>query len=218
MLESVIFDMDGVIIDSEPLHDKKNQVLYKELGIEVPLELQYSFTGTSHIRKWTTLKKMFGLSQDIDELIAMDRDMGYEYTKRNIGFMKPIDGIKSLIEDLRMNDIKLAVASSSPMDMIQMVLSSFKLESYFDKLVTADYVKKSKPEPDIFLYAAKQLGTDPADCIVIEDSGNGVRAAKKAGMKCIGYRNINSGKQDLSMADMVVDSLMELDYKKLTAV
>lgn len=218
MIEGVIFDLDGVIIDSEPLHNEKNKVLYKELGITIPDELTCSFTGSTHIRKWTTLKKMFNLNQSVDELIKMDRDMGYEFTRRNIGLMKPIDGIEGLLKDLHKNKIKTAVASCSPLDIIRLVLNSFGIEKFFDEVVSSDFVKKGKPEPDIFLYAADKLHTNPDKCIVVEDSGNGVKAAKKAKMKCLGYRNLNSGNQDLSMADMVVDSFVGLNYKKLEAM
>lgn len=218
MLEGVIFDLDGVIIDSEPLHFEKNKVLYKKLGIEVPDEVQDSFIGASHIRKWTTIKNMFNLPQSVDELVKMDRKVGYEYTINNIGLMKPIDGIESLLEDLHKNKMKVAVASCSPLNIIQLVLNSFKLEKFFNEVVTVDFVKRSKPEPDIFLYAADKLCADPQKCIVVEDSENGVIAAKKAKMKCIGYRNLDSGIQDLTKADIVVDSLTGLNYKKLEAI
>ena len=91
----------------------------------------------------------------------------------------------------------------------------FNLGKFFKTIVSGYEVENGKPAPDIFLYAAKRLGVQPEDCIVIEDSENGIEAATSAGMKCIGFRNLNSGKQDLSSADMVMDSFSEVNYKKL---
>ncbi|MDI3311034.1 MAG: HAD-IA family hydrolase, partial [Thermoanaerobacterium sp.] len=110
---------------------------------------------------------------------------------------------------------RLAVASSSPIEVIKLVVKRLKLESYFDELVSGDFVKRSKPHPDIFLYAAEKLLVEPERCLVIEDSNKGVLAAKSAGMKVVGFINPNSGNQDINMADMVIRSFSELNYEKL---
>lgn len=217
MLKTVIFDMDGVLIDSEPLHKTTNLKLFSELGFSLTDVEHGSFIGTTSHYMWGKLKNRFNLSLSIEELVKTDRVTYMEYlrSQKNIG---PIDGVKNLIEDLYRNKIKLAVASSSPLDVINTVVDAFQFNNYFDKLVTGDDVKNSKPSPDIFLYAAKLLKVEPDNCIVIEDSYNGLLAAKAAGMKCIGYRNLNSGNQNLSIADMIIDSYKEINYEIINAL
>ncbi|HEY8892236.1 MAG TPA: HAD-IA family hydrolase [Clostridium sp.] len=90
------------------------------------------------------------------------------------------------------------------------------MEKYFEVFVTGDYVKKSKPEPDIFIFASEKLGVGPENCLVIEDSNNGVRAAKNAGMKCVGINSDAGGRQDISMADLEINSFQEVNYIKLS--
>ena len=94
----------------------------------------------------------------------------------------------------------------------------FNLEKFFETKISGDEVNNGKPAPDIFLYAVKIIGAEPEECIVIEDSKNGVEAAKSAGIKCIGFENPNSGKQDLSSADMVINSFSEINYQKLRQI
>jgi beta-phosphoglucomutase family hydrolase len=212
MLKAVIFDMDGVLIDSEPLHHHTNQKLFSELGFSLTDIEHSSFIGTTSHYMWNQLRDRFNLSLSIEELVKTDRSTYMEYLKSQEN-INPIDGVKNLIEDLCGKKIKLAVASSSPLDVINAVVDVFKFNNYFEKLVTGDDVKNSKPSPDIFLYAAKLLKVEPDECIVIEDSYNGVMAAKAAGMKCIGYRNPNSGNQDLSKADMIINSYEEISYE-----
>ena len=91
-----------------------------------------------------------------------------------------------------------------------MVVSKFELEDYFSCILSGEEVENGKPAPDIYVETAKKLGIVPEECIVIEDSKNGVMAAKEAGMKCIGFKNINSGEQDLSKADYIVNSIVEI--------
>jgi haloacid dehalogenase superfamily, subfamily IA, variant 3 with third motif having DD or ED/haloacid dehalogenase superfamily, subfamily IA, variant 1 with third motif having Dx(3-4)D or Dx(3-4)E len=218
MVECAIFDMDGVIIDSEMLHAQKNTIIFNELGIEVPDNFRRRLPGLSSFKKWEILKNMFNLKQEVNELVEIDRSSYQEFLKNEIHLLKPIEGIPELLEDLKGNNIKIALASSSPMDIIELVINSFKLGKYFDILVTGDCVERCKPDPDIFIYAAGKMNTAPENCVVIEDSGNGVRAAKSAGMKCIGYRNLNSGNQDLSPADIIVDSIRNVSYKSIEAL
>jgi HAD superfamily hydrolase (TIGR01509 family) len=215
MLKAVIFDMDGVLIDSEPLHHHTNQKLFSELGFSLTDDDHGSYIGTTSHYMWSQLKNKFNLSLSVEELVKTDRltYMNYLKSQKDIA---PINGIKKLIKDLYKNNVKLAVASSSPLDVIDVVVEAFQFNNYFDQLVTGDNVENSKPSPDIFLYAAKLLNIDPSESVVIEDSYNGVCAAKAAGMKCIGYRNLNSGNQDLSGADMIINSYSEINYELIT--
>ena len=216
MLKAVIFDMDGVIIDSEPTHTKLENDTYKKLGIEVSEEEHRSFVGATSHYMWGTLKNRYKLNETLEELIEYERSKYFEYLNSDKCEIALIDGVKELIEDLHENGVNLAIASSSPLNVIETIAKKFQIEEYFQVFVTGDYVKRSKPEPDIFLLASEKLGVNPKDCVVIEDSHNGVCAAKKAGMKCIGINSDATGRQDISMANLVIDSFKEVSYIKLS--
>ncbi|MGH4124304.1 MAG: HAD family hydrolase [Clostridium sp.] len=215
MLKAVIFDMDGVIIDSEPVHMKLENEIYKKLGIEVTGDEHHSFVGATSHYMWEALKNKYKLNQTIEELIEFDRSEYFKHLNSDECEISLIGGVKDLIEDLHENGIKLAIASSSPLNVIEAIVKKFQIEEYFEAFVTGDYVNRSKPEPDIFLFASEKLGVNPKNCVVIEDSHNGVLAARKAGMKCVGINSDVSGSQDISMADLVINSFKEVNYIKL---
>lgn len=209
MIKAVIFDMDGVIIDSEPDHIKFEQQIFNSLGFSISLEYHNKFVGTTSHYMWDELKKKYSLKSTVEQLVKDDREKYFNYLC-SLEKLKPIDGIKKLIKMLNDNEYKLAVASSSPLNVIEKVVKLVGLDEYFDFLVTGDYVKRSKPAPDVFLYAAEKLMVKQNECIVIEDSSNGVIAAKEAGMFCIGYRNLNSGNQNLKPADLILENFNEI--------
>lgn len=212
MIKAVIFDMDGVIIDSEPAHVKFEKEIFKSLGISVTEEEHMGFVGTTSHYMWETLRVKNELKQSLEELVNNDREQYLEYLKSDKNEVVLIQGVRDFIRELHENGVKLAIASSSPLDVIKIVVNRYELQEFFDELVTGDYVENSKPAPDIFLYAARKLGARPEECIVIEDSCNGTKAAKNAGMKCIGYKNLNSGNQDLSCGDFITDSFLKINY------
>ena len=144
----------------------------------------------------------------------MDREKYYNHLC-SIEDINPIEGVYELIESLYENKIKLAIASSSPIKVIELVVKRLKADKFFKAVVQGDDVLRSKPEPDIFLYAAQKLNADPKECAVIEDSKNGVNGAKKAGMRAIGYLNPNSGNQDLSNADLIIKSFKNIEIGKI---
>jgi beta-phosphoglucomutase family hydrolase len=215
MFKAVIFDMDGVIIDSEPTHFKLEQKLFKELGVNITKEKHNGYVGTTSYYMWDDIRTKHGITKDLEELVRNDRESYYKHLVSNENEVILVNGVKEFIKELHKNNLKLAIASSSPLDVIEAVARIFNIEEYFDVLVTGDNVEKSKPEPDIFLYAAEKLGTTPENCIVVEDSHNGVLAAKKAGMKCVGYINPASGNQDIYIADLVADRFSKLNFEKL---
>lgn len=208
MIKTVIFDMDGVMIDSEPVHIRLEEELFKSLGIVVTGEEHLMFVGTSSYYMWRKIKEKFNLPQSVEELVEIDRKRYLDHVLKT-GEIIPVKGIKEVVKKLFEREYKLAVASSSPIDVIELVVRKLGLGKYFETLVSGDYVKNSKPHPDIFLYTAEILKVKPHECVVIEDSYNGIHGGKKAGMKAIGFINPNSGNQDLSEADFIVDSLDE---------
>ncbi|AEF16185.1 HAD-superfamily hydrolase, subfamily IA, variant 3 [Thermoanaerobacterium xylanolyticum LX-11] len=215
MFEAVIFDMDGVLIDSETLHIQLEEDIFKEIGANISFEEHISFVGTTSHYMWEYVKNKCNVPFTVEELVEMDRKRYFDYISKHDDAVKPIVGVDELVKELHKRNMRLAVASSSPIDVIEIVVKRLKLENYFDELVSGDFVKRSKPYPDIFLYAAEKLNVAPERCIVIEDSNKGVLAAKSAGMKVVGFINPNSGNQDISMADMEIRSFSELDYEKL---
>jgi len=210
MLRAVIFDMDGVLIDSQPYHFAVEEKMCREMGIDVSIEESHSFVGMAGAKVWSYLKSKFALQESIAELMAFENKARTAYFS-SLENLQPIPGVVELLKALKQHDIKTALASSSSAEVIEIFISKLKIGDYFQKIISGDIVEKGKPDPDIFLYTATALGENPSDCLVIEDSANGVKAAKLAGMKCIGFRNANSGDQDLSLADMVID-----DFKKVT--
>jgi HAD superfamily hydrolase (TIGR01509 family) len=216
MLKAVIFDMDGVIIDSEPTHMKLENEAYKKLGIDVSTDEHHSFVGTTSYYMWEVLKNRYKLDKSLEELVDYDRNIYFKYLVSDECEMILIDGVKELIKALHENGVKLAIASSSPLNVIEAIAKKFKIEQYFEAFVTGDFVKNSKPEPDIFVFASEKLGVSPRNCVVIEDSHNGVLAAKKAGMKCVGINSDPEGSQDISMADLVINNFKEVNYKKIS--
>lgn len=218
MKQCVIFDMDGVIIDSEPIHHECERTIFKLLGVSVSDEDHNALVGATDETLWLRIGSLYDLPIKINEAIQLKKTLYMEYLKRET-YRKPIPYVVELISDLYNNNFLLALASSSPHEQINYILESLRIKHYFHAIISGEDVKEGKPHPGIFLKAAKSVGIDPESCVVIEDSYNGVMAAKSANMKCIGYKNPNSGNQDLSNADVVVLSLLEITtamVKKIT--
>jgi beta-phosphoglucomutase len=208
MVTTIIFDMDGVIVDSEPTHQKLEIEMFSELGLHISDEERIEFVGTSSVDMWKKIGKRHDLAKSPDELLLYGRQKYWDALEA--GKVPLVQGAVQLITDLRRRGLIIQVASSATRPTVDHVLALFRLESFFKYRIGGDEVAHSKPNPDIFLEAARQSGSDPAKCVVIEDSANGVKAAKQAGMFCIGYANPGTGKQDLSLADIVVNSLEKI--------
>jgi len=214
MIKAVLFDMDGVIIDSEPLHKQIEMDMLKSFGANVERRELEAMAGTPLKVFCQTMKDRYSISLPVDEMVAIKKERYFEELCA-IEDIEPIEGIPELLQRLKSAGLKIALASSSPIEVIEYIISAFDIRQYFDTVVTGDYVERGKPAPDIFLYAAKQIGVNPDECVVIEDSGNGVRAAKAARMKCIAFKNLNSGHQDISPADMVIEKFDEIEVNNL---
>jgi len=210
MIQTVIFDMDGVIIDSEPVYFDIDKQMFEELNIAVSFEEHCSYVGTSSQNMWNAIITKHGIAEQPAELMRKEYSLYLEHLA-NAKDLQPIDGVVELIHELYKDNFKLVLASSSQMASIDIVLNKFKLDELFIAKVSGSELAHSKPHPEIFLRSARLIKSDPSECIVIEDSKNGVTAAKAAGMKCIGFLNPNSGNQDLKNADLVIHSFGELN-------
>lgn len=207
-MKAFIFDMDGVIINSQPIHYKVDSKIFKKLGIELSKDDMEGFAGMTNPEILGFLKGKFKFKEEIQDIIDLQVEIKTQILEDEN--YKPIDGIVDLVNNLKNNNILIAVASSSPRKFIEAVLKRFKIIDKFDEIICGEEVPKGKPEPDIYLEAAKKLGAKVEECTVLEDSTNGIAAAKAAGMKCIGFANKDSGNQDHSKADIVVKFIREI--------
>jgi beta-phosphoglucomutase family hydrolase len=216
LLKAVIFDMDGVIIDSEPMHARAAILALKKFNIDITMEYLNHFIGTTTPLMCRRIVEDFKINTSCEELLKANDEMK-AYLLNTEGHTV-IPYITELMKDLHSNGIKLSIASSSPIHAIEEVMVSLNIEQYFDGFVSGAMVAHPKPAPDVFLEAARRLGVKPEECVVIEDSFHGVTAAEAAGMTCIGFVNPNSGNQDLSKAAILVEGFDEVDYSFVNQV
>ena len=210
--KAFIFDMDGVIIDSEKLHSITKVQAIRSFGVDVresDLNLE-SYVGRSAKSFFSDVIAKYPELGDDWEVLAKRKHELYQKILREDPDLKPIDGIPELLERLKAKGYRIGLGSSSVMANIQLVLGRFGIMDYFDAIAAGSEVEHAKPAPDVYLLTASRLGIAPEDCTVIEDAGAGVMAAKAAGMRCIAIKNPNSGEQDFSQADMIIDSYEEI--------
>lgn len=214
MHKAIIFDMDGVIIDSEWIHFHMICKYLEEFGIKIAEDECSVFAGMANREIFACLKAKYGLQHTAEELttVYMTRYINFLNSAKDI---KPIAGVDALIKGIHGLGLPMALASSASPENIATVLGKFELDGYFKIAVSGCDMTASKPAPDIYFRAAEMLNVNLSQCVVIEDSTNGIKAAKAAGMKCIAYRNPNSGKQDLSLADVIIDSFEGLNFVKV---
>ena len=202
-LQCVIFDMDGVIIDSEEIHKKAYYETFKNLGVEVTEELYKTMTGSSTINAFQKLVNHFNLDDIPEELVLQKRKCYVNYFE-NDPTLSLVNGVKELIQFLYKQNLTLVLASSSAMVNINRVFSRFDLNQYFTAKISGADLTASKPHPEIFEKAAILGGVSKEHCIVIEDSDNGIKAANDAGIFVVGYENPLVSDQTLKDANLII--------------
>jgi HAD superfamily hydrolase (TIGR01509 family) len=209
--------MDGVIVDTEPVHHYAYNQHFKQLNIDVSPEMYATFTGNSTKNIFERLKVQYNLSDDVPTLVETKRNLFNEAfdSKEDLYLL---DGVEDLIKDLHQNGMQLVLASSSATVTINRIFNRFGLHQYFTHIVSGEDFPKSKPHPAIFQQAAFLAKTPVENCIVIEDSTNGILAAKSAGIYCIGYDSFHSKMQDYSMADRVIRNFDELSFETIQTI
>jgi HAD superfamily hydrolase (TIGR01509 family) len=209
---AVIFDMDGVLVDTEPMHLRAlNQVL-AESGFALSEEENQQLLGTSFKATWDFLIKRFNFEAELERYAPA-------YDEAVVSLLRepltPALGSMKLLADLRTHKVPLALASSAKRRWIEATLQSLGMQDFFPITVSGEDVTHSKPAPDIFLLTASRLGLSADRCLVIEDSPNGIAAARGAGMDVIAVRTPNTEGLPLENATRIVSSLEEIDVRDL---
>ncbi|OZB90576.1 HAD family phosphatase [Paenibacillus sp. XY044] len=209
-VEAVIFDMDGVLVNSEPIYFEIERSSFAHFGAPVTEEEHHGYVGVTLKSMWRQVLGKHKLSFPLEEVLIYHQNNVLDIMAAHPE-LQPIPHVIPWLNWLHSRQVPLAVASSSPPSLIRIIMERTGLGTYFTVRLSGEEVESGKPAPDIFLHAAKLLGAEPSSCLVIEDSRNGVKAAKSAGMRCIGYLNPGSGRQDLSLADHVITSYLDID-------
>jgi len=207
MFKAIIFDMDGVIIDSEPLWEKSEKILLRKFDLEYNPVYREKILGLNQIDSAGLLRDTFNLEITVQEIIDERLKILIDLYRNELNL---IDGIEKIISDSKKKNLKVGLASSSPMYVVEFVLEFFDIKKYFNTIVSGDCTTNGKPEPDIYLEAASQLEIDPRDCIAVEDSINGVKAAMKAGMYCIAIPDKRIRTDKYQIADLILRDLSEI--------
>jgi HAD superfamily hydrolase (TIGR01509 family) len=208
-IQAVVFDMDGVLLDSEPLHHRAvNQLLTEEGRGRLSKEEYVSYMGTTDDYTWRDLMRRFDLPGPFEDY----RD---RYDKSVLELYRtgsqPAPGVPSVLAATRSLGWGLAVASSSRREWVETCLTALGVREAFDVIVTGDLVRRSKPDPEIFELAARCLGIPPQACLAVEDSPKGVAAAVGAGMFTIAVSSEYAGREETRQAQLQIDSLEDLD-------
>jgi putative hydrolase of the HAD superfamily len=192
-IQAVIFDLDGLMIDSEPLSMKAWGTLLAEYGVELGLEDFKSTIGLDSYASARLLKERLELTENVEHLVDRSEE--------------------DLLELLRGKGLKLGMASNSPSDYVDAALGAIKMRHFFECVIPVDHVSKGKPAPDPYLAAAECLAVEPGNCLAIEDSPSGMRSALAAGMRCVVIPNADLEASDFAGANARYESLVHLSDK-----
>ncbi len=216
MLKAVLFDMDGVIVDTEPLHRKAYYMMFDDMNIDVSEELFTSFTGQATLNICEQLCSTFKLTVAPQELVRAKRKH-FKYLFENDQSLQLLDGVLDLIQNYFNHGLTLVLASSASMPNINRIFERFDLNKYFVAKLSGADLKASKPHPEIFIKAAQAAGYDRSECMVIEDSTNGMKAANGAQIFCVGYKSEHSVNQDYRFANLTIHTFDEITFSKVKA-
>jgi HAD superfamily hydrolase (TIGR01509 family) len=206
---AVIFDLDGVLADSEPWWSEIDKKLLSEYGVAYRGEHHRHVLGVSYRLAVEFYKKAFGLSVPTEELMRRRGEIAEEFFAKRVGLFP---STRAVLEELQQMNLRLAVATSSVSASARPFLDRHQLTAFFDVIVTGDEIEYGKPSPDIYLRAAKKLGVTATECLVIEDALSGITAAKAAGMRvaAIPDRRFVDSRDYEKQANYLLDNLSEI--------
>lgn len=204
-LEAVIWDMDGVMLDSRLIHFKAFRMIFEKHEIKVDKKRLQRFFGMTNQQVIQFMVDQ-PISKELTDRIGREKDFLFQNIIRDQAVFLP--GIKKWMEAFKQNEVRQALASSGSQGNINAILTALNAETYFDEVVSGDGLP-GKPDPFVFLKAADRLGKLPVNCLVIEDAVVGVQAAKAAGMKCVAVTTYNPAEK-LADADLILSNLTEL--------
>lgn len=207
----VIFDMDGVLVDSYQPHFESWRLLGREQGHEIS---EPEFAATFGRTSRDIIAMLFGGNKRVEEIRRLDERKEAIYRDLIRGRVPIMDGAPELLKALRAAGARLAVGSSGPVENVELVLEALGDAATFDAVVTGADVTRGKPDPQVFQLAAERLGIPPERCTVVEDAPAGVEAARRAGMRVIAIRTSHTAGK-LDGADWVVERLSELTAARL---
>jgi len=207
MFKAVLFDLDGVIVDSEVLSSLASDKVLSEIGIVLTPDERSKVFGKRTIDNYRNHIEARGLDLNPQELVDKKNELFKEVIK---GRLKPLPGVLELLKNLEDAGVKTAVVSSSPLVRVEASLVEVGLFERFPVIISGDCCREGKPNPEPFLLATQRFGVEPEDCLVVEDAEAGILAGKSAGMKCLAVRSPNTHGQDLSKADVIIDSLEDV--------
>ncbi|MBI3744383.1 MAG: HAD family phosphatase [Chloroflexi bacterium] len=209
---AVIFDMDGVITDSEPLYGQAVNVVLHGLGHHMSDEDHAAIMGSSIDYTWEWVIKRYNLHGDVAHWKR-------EYDKAVVDLLsanvEPAPGLYALLDRLETAKCKIGLATSSQLNWVEAVLKRLKVDGRFKAIASTEMVREAKPAPDLYLLAARKLDAPPKECVAIEDTPRGIMSAKAAGMTTIAVRTPSTAHMDISQADHVIDSLDKFDLRWL---
>ena len=209
--QAVIWDMDGVLVDTAPFHLKTWHETFREKGVTFTEE---DFRRNFGQRADAIVRNTLGqaLSQNEVDAIVEQKNRNFRQAVRHS--IKPLPGAVELIKLLNERGFRIALASSAPIENIHLLIEALGIYNLFQSVVSGREVPESKPSPQLFLLAARRLGVDPENCVVIEDAVAGVTAAKRAGMHCVAVTSTNPPER-LQEADLIVDTLESVAVEEL---
>ena len=209
--KAVIWDMDGVIVDTAPYHEEAWRETFQKRGVEFTDE---DFRRSFGRRNDTIITGVMGKTPSQKTIDAIADEKEASFRRKICQHIEPLPGVMGLFKALATAGLRQALASSAPLQNVRQIIKDLGIEGYFEGVVTEKDVTEGKPSPQGFLLAARRLAVEPEDCIVIEDAVVGVTAAKRAGMGCVAVTNTHP-RSHLSEADLVVDSLEEVTVADL---
>jgi HAD superfamily hydrolase (TIGR01509 family) len=206
MVKAIVWDMDVVVVDSEDHHHAGEIATFKHFGVEIPEEINKQYKGTPLREHFQGLKNQFNVETPLEELLDKQNEHIHKMYSEEVELFA---NVKEVLTELRQN-YRQSLATSSERKLVEVILKRFGIQDLFDEVTCGDEVSRGKPDPEIFLKTAEKLNLLPEECVVIEDSFNGIKAGKLAGMKVIAHKVHHNQEVDFSMADYVIGDLKEV--------